>query len=707
MSNKMQILLRGLWMSAILWPYAHSGGFHYAAILSLSPLWLALGDLWAPRLLRWATAFAVLFAELILEWSAFPSVRHVFRTFSRSVIVLHHLSFTNWNQISAHIATPLLLIAAWIGWQVYRRTTTARRISALMIIGIMALAINHVFWRLPAAVPLFAYAATGLLLLSYNRVLNHLPYQSGTRRTGLAITVASVMLALGIGWSLSPQPGHSSLGWLGGQFQDLRFLGATGATTGFSGGINHIGHSVVPDYQPVMVVHSLSPHYWQAEIYNTFTGKEWTDAEQNAIQITPEDSGIPLFGLPFNNASVQTSTVTVQMQALNGHSFHTLFYPGVPLSFSHESSLVLYPNKEQFVSSALTRYQVTSMIPHFTSHQLNQVFFGEYAVRGLNDDLQMPRNLSPKVSALAHKVTAQARGPWQAALDLKSYLDTHYRYSFVVTPTRTDVVNHFLFKNKVGYCDQFSTSFIMMARSLGIPARWVVGYAPGTYSAQDHGYLIRAVDAHSWAQIYIAPYGWVPIDPTPGYQIPGTVSNSSQSSAALSTGTAPASLPKAPSTIAPQLKSHLTGKNPLQGNASTTHQSGAPSSNKTPWLTILAVAATLLAGAIFTVTRIDKTRAARHFSSRRATPSRVWGHIKWWNRWRGHIAPNSLTPREWARDWSVNVPASGPDAFELAALLEEGLFSPHGWDTLQTRRALQLWSHLRWSYFRKRPQHAS
>ena len=56
----------------------------------------------------------------------------------------------------------------------------------------------------------------------------------------------------------------------------------------------------------------------------------------------------------------------------------------------------------------------------------------------------------------------------------------HIDQQFAAIPEGdTDYVDQFLFDTKVGYCDNFSTSMVVMLRSQGIPARWVKGFAAG------------------------------------------------------------------------------------------------------------------------------------------------------------------------------------------------------------------------------------
>ncbi|MCB0193183.1 MAG: transglutaminase domain-containing protein, partial [Anaerolineae bacterium] len=68
-----------------------------------------------------------------------------------------------------------------------------------------------------------------------------------------------------------------------------------------------------------------------------------------------------------------------------------------------------------------------------------------------------------------------------------------------------------------GICEQYVTSLVVMARSLGIPARLVSGYGSGQYNTITGYYEVRFSDAHSWAEIYFPEVGWVPFDPTPGW----------------------------------------------------------------------------------------------------------------------------------------------------------------------------------------------
>ena len=54
----------------------------------------------------------------------------------------------------------------------------------------------------------------------------------------------------------------------------------------------------------------------------------------------------------------------------------------------------------------------------------------------------------------------------------------------------------------------------MMLRSQGVPARVVSGYALGEYDPATRSYRVRAVNAHTWVEVYFPNYGWIHFEPT-------------------------------------------------------------------------------------------------------------------------------------------------------------------------------------------------
>lgn len=132
--------------------------------------------------------------------------------------------------------------------------------------------------------------------------------------------------------------------------------------------------------------------------------------------------------------------------------------------------------------------------------------------------LQLPASLPDSVRKLGAQIIANPGDRMSAAEAVEVYLKSHYKYTLNsnVPPEGADFVADFLFRQKEGYCDHFSTAMVVLLRSQGIPARWVKGYAPGEQTAENE-YTVRYSDAHAWVEVYVSGRGWISFDPTPGF----------------------------------------------------------------------------------------------------------------------------------------------------------------------------------------------
>ena len=88
-----------------------------------------------------------------------------------------------------------------------------------------------------------------------------------------------------------------------------------------------------------------------------------------------------------------------------------------------------------------------------------------------------------------------------------------YDLAYPVCPEDKDEVVFFLTESHRGVCRHFASAATLLYRSLGLPARYVVGYS--TYAAGDAWTDVKGADAHAWVEVFITGLGWVRIDPTP------------------------------------------------------------------------------------------------------------------------------------------------------------------------------------------------
>ncbi len=132
--------------------------------------------------------------------------------------------------------------------------------------------------------------------------------------------------------------------------------------------------------------------------------------------------------------------------------------------------------------------------------------------------LQLPDTVTDRTRVLATTWTADAETDYDRVIAIRDEL-LKYEYDFYPPPQppNTDAVDLFLFEDQRGVCEHYVSSMVVLLRVLGIPSRFVVGYGAGDYNPLSGYYTVRANDAHAWTEVYFPGMGWVPFDPTPGW----------------------------------------------------------------------------------------------------------------------------------------------------------------------------------------------
>lgn len=147
--------------------------------------------------------------------------------------------------------------------------------------------------------------------------------------------------------------------------------------------------------------------------------------------------------------------------------------------------------------------------------------------------LATPKDI--EMVTLAQKITSNAKTDWDKAMAIKAEIERRVRYNLnaEAAPAGEDPVKYFLFgPKKEGYCDLFASAMVLLAREVGIPARYATGYYPVTGEVDDRGwYVIRENHAHAWAELYFEGAGWLQFDATEGAEaVPGGERGASRNS---------------------------------------------------------------------------------------------------------------------------------------------------------------------------------
>lgn len=244
--------------------------------------------------------------------------------------------------------------------------------------------------------------------------------------------------------------------------------------------------------------------YWRVGTYDRYTGGGWIRtgtrrSYRGPLQEPPGESTTlqqrytaesRIATLPAANKPTEIRDVPVPVQVTEAGSFE----PASPLHAGES-------------------YTVQSQVPEASTTELRSA--GTAYPDAIEERYtQLPSSLPDRVGERTDRLTANAENPYDTARVLERWFREDYGYSLDVDRPRGDVADAFLFEMDAGYCTYFATTMVTMLRTQDIPARFVVGYAPGE-QVDDGEWLVRGYDSHAWVEVYFPEHGWVQFDPTP------------------------------------------------------------------------------------------------------------------------------------------------------------------------------------------------
>jgi transglutaminase-like putative cysteine protease len=138
----------------------------------------------------------------------------------------------------------------------------------------------------------------------------------------------------------------------------------------------------------------------------------------------------------------------------------------------------------------------------------------------LNADLQLPSSYKTADLLKLAQEHAGSQSTEIGEVDALANWLSGSQFSYSLSASQFDSASgllSFLTKSKTGFCVQFAYAMTVLARLLGIPARFVVGYTSGTAVSGDR-YEVMNTDAHAWTEVYFPTFGWLRFEPTPSGQ---------------------------------------------------------------------------------------------------------------------------------------------------------------------------------------------
>lgn len=278
-----------------------------------------------------------------------------------------------------------------------------------------------------------------------------------------------------------------------------------------------------------------TPQYWKIETKDTYTSKGW---EQSVASdgVSVFNSG-DQFDSGFSPGPAEDEDVALLAFEL---PYPFLMYPyGTVSAYGLENtSFAINVNTQKIETFTdnnpieLQQYSVSFSEPTYSLKALRETTPKKLSLmsQDFSRYLQLPEQLPERVRDLALSITAGEDNLYDKARAMERYFAQNgfiYDQRNVAVPEKDqDYVDQFLFETKRGYCDNFSTSMVVMLRSLDIPARWVKGFAEGEELPRANGerrFQVTNNNAHSWVEAYLPGIGWMPFEPTIGFNGTGNI----------------------------------------------------------------------------------------------------------------------------------------------------------------------------------------
>jgi transglutaminase-like putative cysteine protease len=265
---------------------------------------------------------------------------------------------------------------------------------------------------------------------------------------------------------------------------------------------------------------SDDPRYLRVLTLTDFTGARWVADAADRLDSAPPDLVVP------GQQEVPVDTV-VSIEALRTRSlpipFDTAAVDGLPPGWRWNEGLGTVSS--EFDDTAELEYTATSLVP--TPDRDDLAVAAPWADQVTDAlELELPERTPGIIAETAAQITASAVDDYERALAIQEWLrvDGGFVYS-VDAPVRdgfdgsgVEALEAFL-QVREGYCVHFASAMAVMARTLDIPSRIAIGFAPGDATAVDDDvteWVVTGDDLHAWPELWFESVGWVPFEPTPG-----------------------------------------------------------------------------------------------------------------------------------------------------------------------------------------------
>jgi transglutaminase-like putative cysteine protease len=238
----------------------------------------------------------------------------------------------------------------------------------------------------------------------------------------------------------------------------------------------------------------ISSLYWRGPVLNDFDGFTWRRSRFKYYT----DAKIEMLGVPLRYHITLEPTHQRWLFALDTVAER----PRSEMFMSHDRQLSL--------TAPITTTISYDAVSHLRTRATSSI-----SMLARRHETTLPEGRNPRARALAVELRAKSAGDAAFANAVLAWFrDNGLEYTLDPGVTTVDSVDTTLFDSKKGFCGHFASSYAMMMRAAGVPARVVTGYLGGEWNPVGGYFIVHQSDAHAWTEVWFEGRGWTRIDPT-------------------------------------------------------------------------------------------------------------------------------------------------------------------------------------------------
>ncbi|MEN9801750.1 MAG: hypothetical protein RLZ37_875 [Actinomycetota bacterium] len=427
-----------------------------------------------------------------------------------------------------------------------------------------------------------------------------------------------------------------------------------------------------PSSQVLFTVRADQASYWRVSALPDFDGSTWTIAQD--LLDSAAGALSPPVGVADSGVDSFDNYQRFEVQSLTGSLAPVAATP-TRLRASSQS-LFFEPDTGSLImgGTGLRTGDAYEMVSTMLSPRPERLEAATSKNAPSDAYLELPDNDEiEQLRAIAATIVPPGLSPYRQALTLQDHFRTQFTYSLDVPALSEPEATLEFLERRSGYCEQFSSTFALFARALGLPARVAIGFTPGDRSVEESGatdFTVRSIHAHAWPEVWFDDLGWVLFEPTPGRGAPNSQytnvpeeqaddSETPTTTTTTTTTTTPSSIDMSPT----------TSMTPLPSNQLAVDDSTASSGVRMYVLIALSIA--LIAVWVIGLPRLIRWQISR----RHELPILIlWRRcVALYEFERGEIS-RSLSPMEVAAIANSRLYDDDPYIFELADVTTQILF---------------------------------